>query len=366
MALVLEILLGVAILASFFVAYMSARVWPVYQVVLVVFLFLSLVGFFYLAARTLATHQAWQTAYNKLQADLANVQKQTSELVDGGPTDENGQPNPKGIKQLQQDLQKLTIERGGVLFDVAVEGVSNDVLQLALPSADHGLVPNVVLFVFDQTPRAEGGRYAGEFKVVAVGDDATKVQITPNLPLSKAQAERLKAVKGPLAMYAAMPVDDPAEFAALDEATRGGLLPPGSVKEFAEATRKLRDYEQSFHESFVQQSLLADAISKLTNNIERMTAATQEAEKEAAYREGEKVKLAADLSKFEFEREAILKYRNSLEKLYQQVRDSLKATYLQNRQMAGDLTVRQLDAAAQIDARSSAAASVGTGGAGQP
>ena len=78
------------------------------------------------------------------------------------------------------------------------------------------------------------------------------------------------------------------------------------------------------------------------------------------------MKLAADLSKFEFEREAILKYRNSLEKLYQQVRDSLKATYLQNRQMAGDLTVRQLDAAAQIDARSSAAASVGTGGAGQP
>ena len=50
MALVLEILLGVAILASFGIAYFSARTWRIYQVLLAEFLFLALVGFFWLSA----------------------------------------------------------------------------------------------------------------------------------------------------------------------------------------------------------------------------------------------------------------------------------------------------------------------------
>ena len=77
MDLILPIVLGVLILASFFVAYMSAKTWQVYQVVLVVFIFLGTVAFFYLGARTLATHKAWGELVldleQKIQAGFAKA-----------------------------------------------------------------------------------------------------------------------------------------------------------------------------------------------------------------------------------------------------------------------------------------------------
>jgi hypothetical protein len=357
MALVLEILLGVAILASFFIAYMSARTWPVYQVVLLVFVFLGGVAFFYLGARTLATHRAWGTLVNNQKAEIERIETQTKELREGGPADAEGVRTPKGIRQLQQDWQKLTFDRGGVIYDAAVDGVKDGVVQLTLKSADHGLTVGTVAYAFGQGAIAEGGRYLGEFKVSLVGEDATKVQITPNLPLTEEQAKRLAGAKGPLALYMRMPIDDAAMYAALDEPTRQKLLPAASLAEFAKADRKLRDYDQIFHEHFVQRSLLTDGINKLTANIERMTAATKEAEKEAAYRETEKTKLAADLEKFQHERKVIADYQQSLSKFYQQVRERLRATYLDNRRMADDLTAGQLRAADEID-RADASASV--------
>jgi hypothetical protein len=361
MALVLEILLGVAILASLVVAYMSARTWPVYQVVLLVFIFLGAVAFFYLGARTLATHRAWRTLVNNQLAEIARLQTETKVLREGGPPDESGARNPKGIYQLQQESQKLTVDRGGVLYDVAVDSVKDGVAQLTLKSADHGLAAGSVVFAFGQGGIAEGGRYLGEFKVLAVGEDATKVQMAANLPLTEAQSQRLASAKGPLVLYMRMPIDDAALYAALDEPTRQKLLPPASLAEYADAQRKLRDYDQMFHEHFVQRSLLADAINKLTANIQRMTAATGEAEKEAAYRQSEKANLAADLEKFQHEQKAIADYQQSLANLYQQVRDRLRATYLANRRMADELTTWQLRAADEIDRRAEAA-SVGPGG----
>jgi hypothetical protein len=361
MALVLEILLGVAILASLVVAYFSARTWPIYQVVLVAFVFLGAVAFFYLSARTLATHKSWRELVERTEAELKRLEDDTRVLSQGGELDDKGVPNPKGNRQLRQDLQKLAIDRGGVIYDVAVEGVKDGTLQLALKSAAHGLVPGSVVFAFASAPLQEGGRYLGEFKVLAVGDDTTKVQVGPNVPLTEAQSQRMAATKGPLTLYMNMPVDDAAVFAGLDAATREALLPAASQPVHASAERKLYDYEQIFHENFVQRSLLQDAINKLTSNIQRMTAATQEAEKEAAYRESEKTNLAADLQRFEHERQAIAQYLEGLTRFFEQLRETMKDTFLANRSMAAALTAAQVRAADQIDRRSDAAAGLAPG-----
>ena len=114
----------------------------------------------------------------------------------------------------------------------------------------------------------------------------------------------------------------------------------------------------------MQQALLNDAIRKLTSNIERINAATAEAEKEAQYRQDEKTGLASDLAQFEHERDAIVAYQQSLEAAYRQVLDSLKNTYLANRQMATQLTNSQFEAAREIDRRSDAAANAGSVGVG--
>jgi hypothetical protein len=358
MALVLEILLGVAILASFLIAYMSARTWPIYQAVLVVFVFLGAVAFFYLAARTLATHNAWRTVVNRATAELDRLESQSKVLRDGGPPDEQGLANPKGIKQLHRDLQSLTLDRGGALFGVTLDGTTDSVMNLTLGSPDHGLVPNTVAFVFSQKPVTEGGRYLGEFKVVSVGDgdQITKVQIAPNLPLTEAQSQRLAAATGPLTLYMTMPVDDAGLFAAMDDATRQSMLPEASVSDYAKADRKLHDYEQMFHENFVQRSLLTDAINRLNSSIARIETATQEAQKEAGYRQTEKASLATDLDKFQHESTVIAEYQDALSKMYAQVRDLLKATFLANHRMAAQLTASQLEAARRIDRQTDAAA----------
>ncbi len=364
MALVLEILLGVAILASFGIAYMSARTWPIYQVVLVVFLFLGLVGFFYLSARTLKTHDAWRKLVNRTKADIVRVEQETEVVRNGGEPNAEGVVEPKGIRQLQQDLQKLAMDRGGVIYGVPVDGVTDGVVQLTLASPTHGLAPGMVAFVFSEVPKEEGGRYLGEFKVTEVGDDTTKVQIAPNLPLTPEQSERLAAATGPLTMYMTMPIDDAAKFAKLEDEVRRGLLPESSLDAFSSADRKLYDYEQFFHEHFVQASLLSDAINKLNSNIARMTAATQEAEKEGAFRQGEKDKLTTELAQFEKEKQAIAEYHESLAKTYRQVVETMKSTYVANRQMAARITAAQLRAAQEIDQRANAA--VGASASVQP
>jgi hypothetical protein len=280
-------------------------------------------------------------------------------------------------------LSKLTSARGGVFYDVTAESAKDGIVQLkfeppAPPAAAadaaeevvpqtpeaadaakpiaHGLEPGDVLFAFDQKPAAEGGRYLGEFKVVAA-PQASTLQIEPTLPLTEAQATRLEtAVKGTWTLYTMMPADDAASFAALGEAERQGLLPAGSVAEFAQADRELRDYLAFFHENHVQQSLLRDAIAKVTTNIQRTEAATNEAGAEAKFRTAEQVDLQSDLEKFRFEIQAIAAYEKSLEQFLSQVLARLKATYIENRRAAGLLTTEQLKAAAQMDRQTAAAA----------
>jgi hypothetical protein len=354
MALVLEIIIGAIILGAFAVAFFSARTWPIYQVVLVVFVFLAAVGFFYMSARTLRTHQAWGKALNQAQKEIENQEKRLHELREGGAPGPEGQPE-KGIRQLRHDLERLATDRGGVLRDVEVAGVKDGAVQLKMKSPDHGLVADSVVFAFDQVPYEQGGRFQGEFKVTAVTEGSPDVQAVPNLPLTEAQAQALAKAKGPWALYATMPVDDATVFAALDDAARAKLLPKDSVADYAKADRKLHDYKAFFHEDVVQRALIADSIAKISSNIQRIDAATKECNAEIAYRTTEQTDLTSDLGQFNVELKAITAYESSLESLYRQVRESLKATYVQMRDRAADLTARQFKAAEEINRRSATA-----------
>jgi hypothetical protein len=336
MGIAVAVVLGGMLLASFYVAYMSTRTWQVYQTVLVAAIFVGALAMFYLGARTLATHKAWGALVNQRQQELANLEKQLPVAIEER-------------NKLRYDLQKLATDRGGVLNDVAVAGVKEGVVQLTLKSAEHGLAENTVLFAFDSGGVADGGRYRGEFKVVAIGEDAPTIDVAPNLPLTPSEMQDLAAVKGPWTLYMRMPIDDPAAFASLDEAARAALLPKESTSEYANAERRLRDYESFFHDSYVQRALLEDTINKVTGNIERTEAATKQANEDIAYRETEKTNLAADLEKFRYELKAVADYEAALEKKYQEVRQSLKNTYLSTTRRAAELTAAQLRAAAKIE-----------------
>jgi hypothetical protein len=418
------VLLGILVLglfASFFIAYMSSQTWPIYQTVLVVFVFIGALVFFYLGARTLATHKNWRNQYNRNREQVAQLEAQILPLTGG--VEKQGTGLEGDIPRLKHELAlAINARSGGVYYSVKAASQQNGVLQLTLsppgtlppppkalptaageapaggevpaegeapveaaaeqppaeaPPADqppaaapgtdgaapaepvkfaHALVPNTVLFVFDQKSVADGGRYLGEFKVVEATADNPSVKIEPNLPLTESQAKRLEtSVPGSLVLYTTMPPDNGLVFSKLAPAARQALLPPSVVEEYAKADRALRDYHAFFHENYVQRGLLADTIAQTTSNVQRIEAAAAETNKEAAFGEGEKVGLQSDLAKFQAEVKAIAAYEQSLKQLLAQVGTQLKATYLENRRAAESLTRAQLEAADEINRRSSVA-----------
>jgi hypothetical protein len=427
------VLLGILVLglfASFYIAYMSSQTWPIYQTVLVVFIFIGAMVFFYFGARTLATHKNWRNQYNRSRDQVAQLEAQLVPLEGG--VDKQGVGVEGDIPRLKHQLAlAINARGGGVYYSVKAESQQNGVLQLRLsppgtlppppkplpgaapadgtasadgttpadgetpaaeaapaeappaeapadaaappadgtaaPPADgaapaeppkfaHALVPNTVLFVFDQKSVADGGRYLGEFKVVEATADNPSIKIEPNLPLTETQLKRLEtAIPGTVVLYTTMPPDNAVVFAKLAPAARQALLPPSVVEEYAKADRTLRDYHAFFHENYVQRGLLSDAIAQTKSNLQRIEAATAETNKESAFREGEKVNLQADLTKFQAEVKAIADYEASLKQLLAQVATQLKATYLENRRAAESLTRAQLQAVEEINRRDSVA-----------
>ena len=419
MAYVLLGSLVLGLFASFFIAYMSSQTWPIYQTVLVVFVFIGALVFFYLGARTLATHKNWRNQYNRNRDQVAQLEAQILPLTGG--VEKQGTGLEGDIPRLKHELAlAINARSGGVYYSVKAASQQNGVLQLTLSPPGtlpplpkraasrrwrstrrgrsagrrrssgrssrraaarrstrcrstsgrcrrrrrpaepvkfaHALVPNTVLFVFDQKSVADGGRYLGEFKVVEATADNPSVKIEPNLPLTESQAKRLEtSVPGTLVLYTTMPPDNGLVFSRLAPAARQVLLPPSVVEEYAKADRALRDYHAFFHENYVRRGLLADTIAQTTSNVQRIEAAAAETNKEAAFREGEKVGLQSDLAKFQAEVKAIAAYEQSLKQLLAQVGTQLKATYLENRRAAESLTRAQLEAADEINRRSSVA-----------
>lgn len=406
MAYVLLGILVIGLVASIYIAVMSSQTWPIYQTVLVVFVFIAALAFFYLGARTLKTHQAWRDSYNRNVAQAEQLESQILPLAGG--VDPQGIATVGDIPRLKHELSMAVRSRGGgVFYNVKATGLADGVLSVTLappgslppvekpaaapaepgeegavddpaageappeepapaegapaegaaPAFVHGLVPNSIVFAFEQKPVSAGGRYLGEFKVTEGAGDNPNLKLTANLPLTAGQATRLEAASAEtLVLFTTMPPDDAKLFASLDPAQRAALLPAEVAEEYANAERTLRDYLQFFHEDYVQRGLIADSISQTTSNIQRTEAAAAEAAKEAAFRETEKTNLTAELTGFQRESQATGAYKKSLEDLLAQTRNQLKATYVENRNAAATLTRTQLEAAEEINRRTNLAA----------
>ncbi len=350
MGTLLEAVFVLAILASFGLVYMSSKTWRIYQVILAEFVFLAAVTFSYLAVRTLKTQQAWREADAAWHIAVDKIEQQNRDLLAG--KHEQNRVVEDGIEQLNAELQRLANERGSAWFNAAPEKINPDsgVCQLAIEAPDpHEIAPKTVLFVFEEQPAENGGRYLGEFKVTKAQAKSTSIEIEPNLPLTDTQQARLKATKGTWALYAMMPVDNAELFAGMDEAERQKLLPKAARKEFASQQRTLRDYEYFFHQNTLECDLLADEMAKTEIDLQRTVAAEKKAQEEIKYRKSEKADLAADLEKFRFERQAITKYAQTLQQRAKALRDELNAALAMTARDAAQLKQLQLKAAAEIN-----------------
>lgn len=395
--MILYVLLGFA-LASFVIAFFSAKTWHWGYVLVVEALFLATLGFFILAAETVRINAVLRGQVNRTQKDLDTFTTQNDALENGTsdskiinqlsnldpavkmPADAETVPS---IEQLDHELLIATRLRGRVWRNVkpsqpnAQTGVVN-------VSATPGIKPQTVVYVFEegpaQPPAANGARrgpqYIGQFNVTQVGAQGATLQ--PSLLLDAYERKRLAASRGPWAIYETMPLDRHEIFAGMTEKELQQLLPKQSLKEYlrdgkpatsdddplrvvgvdengnrlppgdlAKAVKKLyfrrlHDYAAEFSELIRRRVVMLTDEDAVKKDIARLESAQQVADQLKTARQDEARKLKSDLAGVTKERDAIEQHLAGVKKLLARALELTADLQKKNDQLANELTVRQL------------------------
>jgi hypothetical protein len=183
------------------------------------------IGFLYLGARTLKTHDAMRTKVNQHVAEIERVQKLKESMVEG-----NAAAGELSIPKLQTELAKVLIDRGRVWYNAARGEVTDTGavnVEVAIPDP-HRIDPGMVLYVFDSAEPEAGGRYLGEFKVTFVNEQQVTLEPSRPFPAQRAaeKVERLQAAAGPWHLYEVMPPDSREAYAGKTDEQLLAILPP--------------------------------------------------------------------------------------------------------------------------------------------
>jgi hypothetical protein len=219
---------------------MSRRNWRIGQMVLFGFILVFSLVFFYLSARTLKTHENWETELLNFQASTSALERKIS--GDGkqppGPADTEA-PSNGGLKH-DRDSNKLAVaeamaERGRVWFGAIYERVNAATGELSaafdqVPPA--GLDPKSVVFVFEDKDK---GKYLGEFTVTSVNQ--TKVKLVPTSTLTQEEYDVISKSRGPWVFYEVMPIDIHTLFAEQEPSVLKAIMPGASEATLAEFAR---------------------------------------------------------------------------------------------------------------------------------
>ena len=224
MALVVQILLAILLLAGLVTFGLAFKRWHWSLVLLVGGIMLFAAVYLILAAETIRINRNLRANLARLEQDIERLDKQNYEF-------KHGAGDTPGIVHLTHRLQMLTRDRGRVWRQVAPAGPLDDQGRraVAIPSpAPHGLEPNTVVYAFEagnSNPASpESGRqYLGEFRVVEANETGVLLE-SVNI-LDQRTGERLASSQGPWNLYESMPADRYSTFAELDEAELRERLP---------------------------------------------------------------------------------------------------------------------------------------------
>ncbi len=398
--------IGILVLASFVIAYFSARTWHWGYVILVELIFLATLGFLLLATEVVTINAILRSQVNRNQKDLDTALAQDDALRNGTTNgaiigqlanretpvkttkDDQGNDVIDSLAELDHKLLIATRLRGRVWRNVTPAGQINPqtgALTVNLPApVPAGIKPDTEVYVFEDGPpqalAATGAprdpQYLGEFHVAQVGPQQASLQ--PALPLDELERRRLAASRGPWIIYETMPLDrheifagkteqelkqllpaksvneylrqdkpataddDPLRVIGLDE--NGNRLPPGDL---AKATKKLyqrrlRDYASEFDVLARRRAVMLADIVAVKQDIARLTTAQDIAKNMQAYREDEKQKLTSDLAGITKEKDAIDHHLAQLRQQLARARELTAELQRRNNQMADELAARQL------------------------
>ncbi len=231
MTLIVQIVLGLSILVGLATIIMSSKNWHWTQLVLVLCIFFTAIGFLFLGAETVRIHQNLRKGIPGLEKNIANLERQNGELL-------HGAGEKPGILKLDHQLKIVARERGrvwrGVLPAGQVDQQGRVSIEIAKPSP-HGLEKDSIIYAFETgepsaADPAGGMQYLGEFRVTEVQEAGASLE--PILLIDNRSGERLAASEGPWSLYETMPIDRHRLFANYTEEQLREMLPPESVEEY--------------------------------------------------------------------------------------------------------------------------------------
>jgi hypothetical protein len=394
-------------LASFVIAFFSARTWHWGYVIVVELIFLATMGFFLLASEIVRINAVYRTKINSDQKLLDTTDAQNNALQNGSTDssiigqlggleppvktakDNEGNEKIDSIADLDHELLIATRLRGRIWRNVKPAGVPNaqtGAINVAIPApTPAGIKKESVVFLFDdgppQPPAANGvprgPQYLGQFTVVSAGPQQAALQ--PVLALDEFERRRLAASRGPWIIYETMPLDRHDIFAGKTDQQLQQLLPKKTVNEYIrdrkpatadddplrvvgfdenrkplpagdskitkkEYRRRLRDYAAEFDEMARRRIAVLTDIDAIKKDIVRLTQAEEAAKKIQAFRENERTRLTSDLAGVTKERAAIEKHLAEVNKLLARARQLTAELTARNQQLTAELAARQFRA----------------------
>ncbi len=384
MTLIVQIVLGLSVLVGLVTIIMSSKNWHWTQLVLVLFILFSAVGFLFLGAETVRIHQNLRKAIPANEAKLARLEQQNDELL-------NGTGEKPGILKLEHRLKIVTRERGREWSKVVPSGQVDQQGRLSVEftkPGPHGLEKDAIIYAFEEgnasaSDSAEGKQYLGEFRVTEV--QAGGAMLEPVLLIDNRMGERLAKSAGPWRLYETMPIDRHRLFAGFSEEALRAMLPAESVEEYlrhgSEATadddewhvtgldedgrrvgpdnidqavkrlydRSLRDYAFIFNELAGEKVVTLARQEAVAKDNDKLVKALAGAEETGKFRQQQIAALNTDMSSMKQDRAAIESHRDAVLGLLSHFRERIESYRQANSGLAKQFTERQLSLTSYIN-----------------
>jgi hypothetical protein len=407
LVLVWQIVIALVVLVGLITIIMSVKNWHWAQMLLLLSIFFTSIGVLFLGMEVYRIHRnlrAGMPAKKQLIEDIEAVNlalrqgTNDPEVINRAfanepfsgevPYDAEAEGRMPGLPMWESRLRDLIRDRGRVWDGVKATGPVDPAtgrIPVSLPTQPHGLVPDSIVFVFEQGPPSganpdQGAQYLGEFKVVEAPADSNAVTLESVQKLDNRTGNRLlRSAQNPQVtwrLYSSMPLDRHELFAGRSEEELKQLLPAASAEqylrhgqqptedddEYARAAfnaegarvalddpakteerydRPLRDYAYLFSDLMRQRTELSAAIDGLTEDIGRLTAANENAKVLTAHREQELEVLEQDRQFMDRDRQAIEQHRDKVLAALENARQAVTRLIPMNSELARELILRR-------------------------
>jgi hypothetical protein len=242
--LLFQILLVLVGLFVIFLTYMNTKTWRWVHVMFSFLTFCAAIAFCLYAALVLKTRTAWIGYHDRLEKEVATLEKDLDVITIGELGDVK--ETVPSIVTYREEIGRTILDRGRVWKDCGVtvnpDGTFTLTTAPAAPApaaggaapaaaAKNNLAVKDILFAFKNGLEPGGLNvpmiYLGEFQATAVTDGS--VTLSPTLPPSAEQAAAARDPAGTWTLYETCPIDGHNWFAGLDRAGLQALIPQSAT-----------------------------------------------------------------------------------------------------------------------------------------